>query len=447
MGYTIVVVDDDALSLANAKGLLSDEDMHVVCIRSGNALLRYLDKNVPDLILLDIMMPDMDGFEIYNALRHFEEVNNRTRVPVMFLTGKDDNETEMQGLKAGASDFIRKPFNKDVLISRIQNAITNSRTIESLTEEATLDKLTGFFNKSSGIAKVTRLCKDSTGTLMIMDLDSFKLVNDLFGHDMGDRVLKAFSDIVRHNTRETDVISRIGGDEFMGFFPDISDESSVSSLTERLNEQLSQAASDLMGADNGIPLGISFGVVMIPRHGRDYASLFSLADNSLYTVKQNGKHGYSIYDSSNTATESEETDLKKEIARITKIVEERNDKDGAQILGRDSFTTAYRLMSRFHKDYGGTPVKILFSISLADNDSGADLADICAQFGTMLQNLLRKSDIIMQDRTNRFFVLLNNRNDTEIEIVINRVLDSWNNIDTGKNTIVDHMTDNEHLGE
>ncbi|MCR4807130.1 MAG: GGDEF domain-containing protein [Lachnospiraceae bacterium] len=180
----------------------------------------------------------MDGFETYDALRTLEDKIGR----------------------------------------RIDNTITNSKTIESLTEEAMVDKLTGFLNKARGTDRISKLCTRKTGSLMIMDLDSFKLVNDLFGHEMGDRVLKAFADIVRKNTRETDTISRIGGDEFMAFYEDLTDESAVASLTLRLNAQLSEEAARLMGEDHGIPLGISIGVVMVPKHGREYESLFSLAD-------------------------------------------------------------------------------------------------------------------------------------------------------------------------
>ncbi len=238
MNYWIAVVDDEPLSLTNARNLLGEEDIRVSCLRSGRDLLKFIEKNTPDLILLDILMPEMDGFETYSVLRRYEDENAKPHIPVIFLTGENNSEMERRGLKIGASDFIRKPLNKDILIRRIHNTITNSRTIETLTEEATVDKLTGFLNKSSGTVRVSKLCENQTGALAIMDLDSFKLVNDLFGHDMGDKVLQAFSDILRHSTRESDVISRIGGDELMAFFTDINDEKSGLALSERLTTAL-----------------------------------------------------------------------------------------------------------------------------------------------------------------------------------------------------------------
>ena len=107
MGYWIVVVDDDPFSLTNAKNLLREKNMRVSCLRSGSDLLEFVEKHTPDLILLDILMPNMDGFETYRALRQYEKKEGKTQIPIIFLTGEDSSETERRGLKAGASDFAR----------------------------------------------------------------------------------------------------------------------------------------------------------------------------------------------------------------------------------------------------------------------------------------------------------------------------------------------------
>ena len=425
MDYKIVVVDDEALSLTNARNLLGEENMKVSCLRSGKDLLRFVEKNTPDLILLDILMPDMDGFETYHALREFEDAEGRKHIPVIFLTGENDSKTEQRGLKAGASDYIRKPFNKDILIRRIHNTITNSKTIETLTEEASVDKLTGVLNKASGTAQVTRLCQDSTGALVIMDLDSFKLVNDLYGHDMGDRVLQAFADVVRRNIREHDVTARIGGDEFMAFFMNVSDKASVAALSMQLNRELEQEAIRLMGEDYGIPLGISMGVAMVPEHGRDYESLFSLADNSLYAVKQNGKHGFAVYDQSEEEYEYDAADLARELLRITKIVEERNDMEEAMLLGREAFAIVYRYIMRFYKRYGGKVAKILFALKPEEPVSERVGMEAAKRFQEHLQKSLRKSDLVMQSRSNQFFVVLTGRTKAEADAAIGRIVSSW----------------------
>ncbi|MBO4395995.1 MAG: diguanylate cyclase [Eubacterium sp.] len=420
--YQVVIVDDDPVCLRMAKRMLSKGGIRVSCVRSGHDLLTLIEKYTPDLILLDILMPEMDGFDTYRALQEYEESAGRTSTPVIFLTGESDVEMERRGLKTGASDFIRKPFDKDILLKRIINTIENNRMIESLTEEATVDRLTGFLNKISGTDTISKCCMDHRGALMIFDLDSFKLVNDLFGHDMGDRVLVAFSNIVRNNIREEDVVSRIGGDEFLAFFRDVSDEKSVSALCERLNEQLEKEAEKLMGAEHGIPLGISIGVAFAPEHGRSYKILFSYADNSLYRVKQAGKHGYEIY-SMESDPESGEEDLETELLRTSQIVEERGDSKGAMLLGQDAFSWNYRYVVRFMERYDGVANRLLFSLSI--RAKGPMFSEVAAEFAAVLQRTLRKSDIIWQSKPNKFFVLLPQLSERDTPGVIRRITRAW----------------------
>ncbi len=426
MRYWVVVVDDEALSLTNAKSILNEHDMRVTCLRSGQDLLKYLTKNEPDLILLDVLMPEMDGFETFRAVRRLEEEQGKRQTPIIFLTGSDDSEMEHLGLQAGAADFIRKPLNRDILIRRIHNTIMSVKKIESLTEEVTIDKLTGFLNKAAGNERVSKLCGTVTGALMVFDLDNFKLVNDLYGHDMGDRVLVAFAEVARRNMRAEDLMARIGGDEFMAFCRDMNDEIGVERLTQRLNDQFFREAMRLMGEDFNIPLGISVGVVMVPEHGRDFETLFPLADSALYRVKQNGKHGFAIHQPEAVDSFHAE-DIQNELVRVMKIVEERNDGGGALLLGMEQFSFVYRFLKRFRKRYGGGDVQLLFILSEKDGGGtqGETLKDAAAQFGLCLQETLRKSDIILQSRPNQFFLLLPELGEADFPDMLNRILKAW----------------------
>ncbi|MCR4896469.1 MAG: diguanylate cyclase [Lachnospiraceae bacterium] len=425
MGYWVVIVDDDILCLTNAKSILGDAGMKVSCLRSGRELLKFMDKNEPDLILLDIMMPEMDGFETYSALRHREEETDRPHTPVIFLTGEGNTESERRGLKAGASDFIRKPFNEEILIRRIRNTIISYKTIESLTEEAAVDKLTGFFNKVSGTERIASLCDNGSGALAVMDLDNFKLVNDIFGHDMGDRVLRAFSEVLRHNTREKDVISRIGGDEFMCFFEGVAQSEAVASMSERMNEQFLKEAAALMGEDHGLPLGISFGVIMVPEYGRDYETLFSLADSELYSVKQNGKSGFSIYDRSVTREDLSDLTPARMMERAIMIAEERAGNEEAILLGREAFPIVYRFLRRYQRTFGGRSARILFELRTeGEREEAAPIEDVSA-FGRSLRSTLRPCDLITQCRANQYFVLLPECTPEEAGKAVDSVLAAW----------------------
>ncbi len=441
MSYWIAVVDDDAIELKNAKNLLDGQDMRVSCLRSGADLLKFMEKNNPDLILLDILMPEMDGFETFHLLREYEEENGKNITPVIFLSGDSDNATERRGLKDGASDFIRKPFDRDILISRIVKTIESHKTIELLTEKATLDKLTGFLNKAYGTEKIAEMCKDNNGALMLFDMDNFKLVNDIYGHDMGDQVLIAFAEIVRHNTRSDDVISRIGGDEFLGFFSNLTSHTAVKALTDRLNGQLLNKCILLMGDDFDIPIGISIGVAFVPEHSRDYDVLFKFVDSAMYRVKQNGKHGVKVFDEEvHVETEHSETDLSTDMARISKILDERGGAEGAMVLGKDTFFHIYHFAMRFLKRYEKGVEKVLFSVSTDEQD--VSLSELTSNFIDLLQKKLRKSDVVVQIKSDQILIFLPIITKEEGDMVIQRITSAFNEMST-KQVCLKHVS--EHV--
>ncbi len=420
----IVVVDDEALSLTSARTLLASEDMKISCLPSGKSLLKFMEKNDPDLILLDVMMPDLDGFETFAALREQEKMLNKPEIPIIFLTGESDHETEHRGLKLGAADYIHKPFNKEILIKRIRNTIDNSKKIVSLTEDATKDKLTGLWNKAEGVARVGDVLVNGRGALMTVDIDSFKLVNDLYGHDKGDQILKAFGALAKASTRDGDILCRIGGDEFLFFCRDLHGEPAVAALTTRLNERLTEQAKQVLGTDHGIPLGISIGAVMVPDYGTDYESLFNMADEAMYRTKKNGKHGYTIYaDAEGTA------DLVKspgeELDRTIKIIGERNQGREALVLGTDAFSTVFQFVERFNSCYGFKSLMILFIVSPEKTVEDNVFNDAVVSFGEVLKRVLGRSDIIMQSRKNQYFVLIPMVQDPDADAVTGRIIAAW----------------------
>ena len=431
MEYNIVVVDDDPVILDEARNYLSDVNMHVTCLRSGFLLLKYVEKNTPDLVLLDVQMPELDGFDTYIELRRYEDRMGIPRTTVIFISGEGDQDTEEMGLVLGASDVILKPFKKDILVRRINNAIKNTKRIESLTEEAAIDKLTGFLSKSKGVDRVSKLCKRKNGALMVMDLDSFKLVNDLFGHKMGDNVLKAFARVAKDNSRETDTICRIGGDEFMAFFEDISDESVLESISARINKQLVAEAKRLMGEDNGIPLGVSIGAVMVPEYGRDYETLFGLADSALYKVKQDGKHGCRVYSSAQEDDSNVKEDLHYMLDRTIKTLEERNDKDGGLLLGRESFAAVFRFLMRFGRRFREKTGIILLELEATEGDDGDNIKNAANVLSDILQKELQVSDMYMHYRSAGFCVMKTKCDEAEIIETAEKLVKSFKKSDAG----------------
>jgi hypothetical protein len=134
---------------------------------------------------------------------------------------------------------------------------------------------------------------------------------------------------------------------------------------------------------------------MVQEHVREYSDVFDLADAELYKVKQNGKHGFSIHHA-NAGLDEEEENIRQKLSRIEKIVEERNDKEGALILGKDSFTVAYRLVMRLYRRYGGSAALLLFDLNPIDDAALNYVIDFTTAFGNILEKTLRMSDVVMQ---------------------------------------------------
>ncbi|MBR3032207.1 MAG: response regulator, partial [Clostridiales bacterium] len=424
MAKWVMVVDDDTANLKMAGHILSRNNMRVTALKSGQAMLDYItEKGFPDLILLDIKMPEMDGFETLKHLREYEKKVNAESTPVIFLTADEDTNTETRGFEVGVSDFVRKPFNPDVLMRRIEKVVLNRSEMKNLKSEASIDKLTGFLNKGASEKELTRVCSNTTGCLMMIDLDSFKLVNDIYGHDMGDKVLQGFARIIQAAVPEGSTCGRLGGDEFVAFAKGVMTDSIVSEITTKLNDGVVAMAKDLMGEDMDIPLGASVGAIYVPRHGNDYNALIMLADKSLYSVKKNGKHGFSLYNAD--AFDDDDDDTLPDIRSISEILGERSIPDVALQLDKGSFSPVYRYIMRYIIRNKISACKVLFTLEKNEGVSSEVYISLLDEFGNHIRQSLRKSDILMRNRKNQYFVFLTDIREDSTAKVIGHIVDSW----------------------
>ncbi len=425
MAKWIMVVDDDMANLQMAGTILSKNNMRVTALKSGQAMLNYITEHgTPDLILLDIMMPEMDGFETLKNLRKLEKSKGISETPVIFLTADDKTGTESKGFEVGVSDFIRKPFNPEVLLRRIDNVISMQKEMNSLKNEATIDKLTGFLNKAASNSMLSQVCLLGVGTLMMIDLDSFKLVNDLYGHEMGDKVLISFAKIIRETLPKGSTYGRIGGDEFVAFSAGTETEEDVAEITRILNEKLLASAREMMGEDMNIPLGTSVGAIFVPRFGNDYTSLLKLADKCLYVVKKNGKHGYSLY-TTGALAEEESNSPDMDIKGISEILAERNITNVALQLDMDAFTHVYRFANRYFIRNNINSCKVLFTLHKPEEMHEENYHDFCDEFGNHIRENLRKSDLLTRSRFNQYYVIITDIREEFVDKVITEIIASW----------------------
>ena len=421
----IAIVDDDALNLRTASMILSKNHMRITALHSGQTLLDWIaEENTPDLILLDIMMPDMDGFETLKKLREFEEKTAAPQIPVIFLTGDSDAEVETRCLSAGALDFIRKPFEANALVHRVRNVVSQTARMRELAIDSAMDRMTGFYNKTVATEKIRELCAQDQGALLIADLDSFKLVNDIYGHDMGDRILLSFASAVKSHIGPDDVVGRIGGDEFLFFCKSITTEEEMLSFIRTLNSDLMKQARELMGEHMKVPLGVSAGGIFVPHKDLGYADLFQLADRALYIVKQKEKHDCMVADSLDPDHMGAEP--QSDIRSLRLSMAERDERSHAMWIGEDAFREIYRFLMRYIQSYHGVAYQVLFTLNPPRNAmDDAQLMSVCYEFGHILQNTLRKSDIMMQNSTNQFFLLLPELEEKYVDSVMGRIARIW----------------------
>ncbi|MCR5595444.1 MAG: response regulator [Lachnospiraceae bacterium] len=436
MADWVIVVDDDTENLKLAGSILSKNGMRVTALKSGNTFLEYIKEHgEPDIVLLDIMMPDMDGFDTLIRLRNYEESSGSGSVPVVFLTADENRQHEMRGFQMGVSDFIHKPFDPDIFAQRVANIIASSKKMISIEEKATHDDLTGFLTKDPANEQISSMCLKEFGSLCMIDLDSFKLVNDMYGHEMGDRVLVKFADVLRANMTEGSICGRIGGDEFLLFALNMQRESDIASFTGRVNDGFTDAAKELLGEDHRIPLGVSIGAVSVPKQGTELDELFNMADKALYTVKDNGKHGYALYHDEHLNAMTDASGAYMDLKTLSKMLEERSIPQSVMWMGREAFGNVYRYMMRYLERYDISAYKVLFTLCHKDKDiTDEQREEVADSFREVIQTTLRNSDIMVRIGIDQFFLLLPELNPEHIDRVINRMSGAWKKSNQGPAT-------------
>ena len=229
----ILIVDDEEMMLMLAERILSQK-YEILTATTGEEAIKIFEHERPDMVLSDLMMPEMDGYELHRILQE----RSPYPVPIIFMSADESDEAESKGFEVGAEDYIRKPVKPDVLLRRVGNIIDNLDKIHGLEIAASTDALTKLLNKAATQKKLAALVKEAFGALLMVDLDSFKLVNDIYGHLAGDKILIHFANLIRRMIRENDVAGRMGGDEFIVFLQNVDDEKVLTAKANFLNESI-----------------------------------------------------------------------------------------------------------------------------------------------------------------------------------------------------------------
>ncbi len=290
---TILVVDDAPDSIALLNQILAD-DYRVLFALDGKTALLMVQKHLPDVILLDIVLPDMDGYQICRELKK----NPNTRdIPVIFVTSRDQDCDQELGFNIGAADYLNKPISPILIKIRIQNQLKIKRSEELILHQALYDSLTGLPNRSLSMERlrfniVQDLRNHLTTALLFIDLDHFKNINDSLGHQAGDQLLVEAAKRFKQIIREQDTVGRLGGDEFIIIVPALTDREDAKNIAEKVIRQFSHPINL---QDQELIVTVSIGIAFSPYDSKDFKSLLSLADTAMYHSKQSGRHTYHLF--------------------------------------------------------------------------------------------------------------------------------------------------------
>ena len=294
-----LLIVDDAMENIQILNHVLGEEHEVLFAMNGEKALELAHQHQPDLILLDAVMPGMDGYEVCAALRASSDVRD---IPIIFVTALTTPEDETRALEAGAVDFITKPFNVAVVRARVRTHLTLKRQSDSMRELTLTDALTGIANRRSfndAIQNEWRRCARSAAPLSVImiDIDHFKLYNDAYGHQAGDTCLKAVADtMLQCAGRSPDLLARYGGEEFVILLPQV-DETGAQTVAERILASVRTLAIPHRMSSAGDTVTVSLGIAtLMPAKSSDPEALVRCADNALYRAKKDGRNRFCVED-------------------------------------------------------------------------------------------------------------------------------------------------------
>jgi diguanylate cyclase (GGDEF)-like protein len=285
---SILVVDDRESNRRLMSEILESAGHRVICASSGAEGIELAISAKPEVILLDVKMPGMDGFEVSAKLRSLAET---APIPIVFVTAHYTEEQDvLHGLGVGAQDYLIKPISRAVLLARVGVVLRTRRSEDRLRQQSSIDELTGLCSRRSVVRRLEAELqrapqRDTRLTVTLLDVDDLKSCNATLGHEVGDEVLRRVSDVLRKGTRLFDSVGRYAGDEFLVVQPEAAEHEALA-WVERWNEKLAEEVFHSQARD--LQVSFSAGIATWDR-GSSAEELIHCAESALGAAKRGGK--------------------------------------------------------------------------------------------------------------------------------------------------------------
>ena len=278
----ILIVDDNPGDIDVLVEILHEFDVRTVL--DGESALEAVKEELPDLILLDITLPGINGFEVCTRLK---QITQSAHIPIIFLSIRTDVDNILQGFNLGGVDYITKPYLPQEAVARIKTHLSLCNAIATLNNLANIDPLSGIANRRHFFKHATIIFEEAKVEqhdlyIFIIDIDNFKLINDTYGHAVGDKTILALTNSIETNVSNIVSFARLGGDEFILMLKDI-DKIGAQEQLEALREQI---ASTLLVPEHVSPFTISIGMAENRESDKDIDALLLRADMNLYKSKR-----------------------------------------------------------------------------------------------------------------------------------------------------------------
>ena len=288
---SVLVIDDEGSNIMALTHILSS-DYIVYAAKNGQKGLEAAEKYLPDVILLDIIMPEMDGYAVISLLKNSEKTRD---IPVVFITGLSNQADEEKGLSLGAADYISKPFSPAIVKLRVRNQIRMLNQLRIIEQVSMIDQLTSIpnrrgFDSRMDMEWIRAIRENTLISVLIMDVDKFKVYNDTYGHQQGDVCLQTVAKTIsRSLNRPGDFAARWGGEEFVVLLPG-TDINGALKIAERIRKNISEVVICCAdGTDTTVT--ISIGVkTQAPSLDSSRLNFINEADKALYKAKETGRN-------------------------------------------------------------------------------------------------------------------------------------------------------------
>lgn len=301
MAETILIAEDDAHIAELLKIILETKGFQTHWAKDGQEALQEAERLHPDLMLLDVMMPKLNGYEVLRMLKENEELKS---IPVIFVTVRGETDSKVVGLRLGGHDYITKPFDLDELIARVEAALRIKGEHDNLREAnrrlaelSMTDPLTSLYNRRYLVERFEEEIERARRYVypiacVIADIDDFKYINDTYGHLAGDQVLQQLALIMKNSNRVVDILARYGGEEFIMILPQ-TNLGGAEAVAERYRVLVE--AARMVPNDPSRAISVSIGCSAFPAdHIGTREDLLQSADDALYEAKRQGKNRVTV---------------------------------------------------------------------------------------------------------------------------------------------------------